>query len=535
MKINRSKFKRTFLIFLPIVLLVIGFLKMSSPAANNDPSSKENAITVTAIAAQQMSVPRKLVFSGPIVGRDEVPIFSDLPQGRIDKILVEEGQHVKAGQVLATIDSSNLVIQKSQQEANVQRAMASISQQESAIEEAQAQLAQAKSERIRGEAVAESGLLSKEASEQRITAESLAGTHVQAAKNSLKLAQADLALANAQLAESDLHLRQATIRSPVSGTLIERKAKTGMSIGQTTEALFQILRDDDIEVELEVSGSDAPRLTKGMPVTIQIVGDVSGASVNVSAETVMDQVNAWAEAWSNKDIESYLGSYSSHFLPDNQRSKKSWESQRRKKLETKDNISVRLENINVHVEGNKASEQFLQHFQSKSISDDTYKQLDLELENGHWLIVKEKIIDKPLNVEPVVAEPNSSDIRIYDGKVSRPATQIGRMDQIAKVRVRFDRTPSVILGQFARVSATSYSRLGYFIPESAVRFEGVSASVYTVKNGLAVRVPVKVGERIGDKIEITEGLSPNMLIIDSSASFLSDGEPVRVKMRPSKV
>ena len=57
-------------------------------------------------------------------------------------------------------------------------------------------------------------------------------------KNSLSMAQADFNLASAQLAESDLRLNQAEIRSPVSGTVIERKARTGMSLAQNAEALF---------------------------------------------------------------------------------------------------------------------------------------------------------------------------------------------------------------------------------------------------------------------------------------------------------
>jgi len=123
-----------------------------------------------------------MTFSGPVVGRDEVPVYSELAQGRIDKILVEAGQHVKAGTVLATIDASSLRIQKTQQQATQQKASAAIKQQENALEEAQVQYSQAQAERQRAEVVAETGLISREVRDQRITAEQLAKARVQAMK-----------------------------------------------------------------------------------------------------------------------------------------------------------------------------------------------------------------------------------------------------------------------------------------------------------------------------------------------------------------
>lgn len=369
------------------------------------------AIAVTAVTAQVGTVQRRMTFSGPVVGRDEVPVYSELAQGRIDKILVEAGKHVKAGTILATVDASALRIQKAQQQATQQKASLAIKQQENALEEAQVQYNQAQAERQRAEVVAETGLISREVRDQRITAEQLAKAKVQAMKNSLSMAQADFNLASAQLAESDLRLNQAEIRSPVSGTVIERKARTGMSLAQNAEPLFNVLRDDDIEVELEVSADDASRLKLGMQVSIELLANTSAA--------------------------------------------------------------------------------------------------------------------KAPNTD------NAQSANIYKGKISRAATQINRQNQIAKVRVRFDQTPNLILGQFARVSVNATSRNGIYLPDTAVRFEGSSAYIFTAKEGFAKRQVVKVGQHIGNKLEILDGVSAGMVVIDTAASFLRDGEPVKVTTRPA--
>lgn len=389
-------------------LILFALSDCITPQAYAEDKKNSQTIAVTGVISHVGNVQRRMVFSGPVVGRDEVPVYSELAQGRIDKILVEAGQHVKAGAVLATVDASALRIQKTQQQANQQKANLAIKQQENALEEAQVQYNQAQAERQRAEVVAETGLISREVRDQRITAEQLAKARVQAMKNSLNMAQADFNLASAQLAESDLRLTQAEIRSPVSGTVIERKARTGMSLAQNAEPLFNVLRDDDIEVELEVSADDASRLKLGMPVSIELLANTSATNVP------------------NTDVMS---------------------------------------------------------------------------------------------------------ANIYKGKISRAATQINRQNQIAKVRVRFDQTPHVILGQFARVEVNVTSRNGIYLPDTAVRFEGTSAYVFTSKDGLAKRYSVKVGQHIGNKLEIIDGVSAGMLVIDTAASFLRDGEPVKITTR----
>ena len=395
---------------LAFILLVL--INCIASKAYAEDKKNGQVIAVTGVTAHIGSVQRRMTFSGPVVGRDEVPVYSELTQGRIDKILVEAGKHVKAGTILATVDASALRIQKTQQQATQQKASLAIKQQENALEEAQVQYAQAQTERQRAEVVAETGLISREVRDQRITAEQLAKARVQAMKNSLSMAQADFNLASAQLAESDLRLNQAEIRSPVSGTVIERKARTGMSLAQNAEPFFNVLRDDDIEVELEVSADDASRLILGMPVSIELL-------TNTSAAKASNTVNAQSA-------------------------------------------------------------------------------------------------------------------NIYKGKISRAATQINRQNQIAKVRVRFDQAPNLILGQFARVVVNATSRNGIYLPDTSVRFEGSSAYVFSAKDGLAKRQPVRVGQHIGNKLEILDGVSVGMVVIDTAASFLRDGEPVKVTTRSSK-
>ena len=539
-RFTTQQFTRFGILFALSAFILLMLIKQTTNNASADNQNNSQSISVTAVTAQEGTVQRRMTFSGPVVGRDEVPVYSELSQGRIDKILVEAGQHVKAGAVLATIDAASLRIQRAQQQANQQKASVAIKQQENALEEAQTQYVQAQAERKRGDAVAESGLISREVRDQRVVAEQLAKTHLQSVKNSLSMAQADFNLASAQMAESDLRLNQAAIRSPVSGMVIERKARTGMSLAQNAEPLFNILREDDVEVELEVSADDATRLKLGMPATIQLVGDVSSAKApqGNAVDAVLSRVDAWSQAWGNKDIDSYLSCYGEKFVPEQKMSKTEWQAQRRKRLASKDVLDISLSQINVQVSGDKATEEFVQHYSANGKKEESNKRLTLLNVNGDWVIVREQNVAHLDAMQAERSAPSlpasaSQSTNVYNGKISRAATQINRQNQIAKVRVRFDQTPHLILGQFARVAVNATSRNGIYLPDTAVRFEGSSAYVFTAKQGLAKRQPVKTGQHVGNQLEILDGISAGMVVIDTAASFLRDGEPVKITTRPA--
>lgn len=542
MQANAKRYRLGLLIL--VVLASIWLIKHRHQLST-DKKVDVQTITVTGLVAEETSVARTMTFSGPVVGRDEVPVYSDLDQGHIDKVVADAGQRVKVGAILATVDSGHLKIQKAQQQANKERAAAGVKQQETALEEAKAQYEQAKSERQRGETTAQTGLISKEVLEQKVTAEQLAKTRMQAAKSALSMAQAELKVAAAQLTESDLRLNQAAIRSPVSGLVVERNAKTGMLLTQNNEPLFMILRDDDLEIELEVSADDAPRLKLGMPVIIQLTGGASSNTGSVSGtnsnqlNAVKTSIGSWVQAWQDKNIEAYLASYSDKFVPEQKMERAIWLDQRKKRLATKGQLQINLAQLNVRIAGDKATAEFVQHYSANSKKEDTNKRLSLVHEGASWLIVREQVLDHldvmqaehaPADSEVAKAQVNSG----YNGKVSRAATQINRQNQIAKVRVRFNQAPNLILGQFARVIVNSVSSRGVYLPDTAVRFDGSSAYVFTVQQGIAKRIPVKVGQHIADKLEVLEGVPAGMLVIDSAASFLRDGEPVQVAQGKAK-
>ena len=100
-------------------------------------------------------------------------------------------------------------------------------------------------------------------------------------------------------------------------------------------------------------------------------------------------VRAWAKAWSSKDVAAYLGAYGKEFTPSGKQSRSAWEDERRKRIAGKSNISVKLENLSVAVNGSTAVVKFRQDYRADALVVSSRKTLDLLKSGERWLIVRE--------------------------------------------------------------------------------------------------------------------------------------------------
>ena len=116
----------------------------------------------------------------------------------------------------------------------------------------------------------------------------------------------------------------------------------------------------------------------------------AAASADSAAEqAAQEAVLAWAKAWSAKDVASYLGAYSKEFAPPGKQSRAAWEVDRRKRIVGKTSISVKLDNLDVTISGNKAVAKFRQQYRAGALSVSSRKTLHLLKTGDHWQITKE--------------------------------------------------------------------------------------------------------------------------------------------------
>ena len=113
------------------------------------------------------------------------------------------------------------------------------------------------------------------------------------------------------------------------------------------------------------------------------------AVADAVTKDVETAVSAWAKAWAAKDMSAYLGAYGKDFDPPGSQTRSTWEDDRRKRITGKSSISIKLENLSVTVDGNRAVAKFRQDYRADALSVASRKTLDLHRVGERWLIVKE--------------------------------------------------------------------------------------------------------------------------------------------------
>jgi tetratricopeptide (TPR) repeat protein len=106
-------------------------------------------------------------------------------------------------------------------------------------------------------------------------------------------------------------------------------------------------------------------------------------------EAVTKAINGWARAWSAQDVKSYIGYYSHDFQTPNGETRKAWEEDRRARIVGKTSISVKLEGLQVTVNGTTATAKFHQSYASNRLSTNSRKTLVLAKHGGKWQIKQE--------------------------------------------------------------------------------------------------------------------------------------------------
>ncbi|MDP2881532.1 MAG: tetratricopeptide repeat protein [Azonexus sp.] len=116
----------------------------------------------------------------------------------------------------------------------------------------------------------------------------------------------------------------------------------------------------------------------------------AAAPTAAGSDDVVKAMNAWADAWSRKDMRAYLGAYANDFDTPKGMSRKAWEQEREQRIAGKGgNISVSFDTPQVTINGDKATAKFRQHYKATGLSSSTTKTLIFVRAGSKWLIKEE--------------------------------------------------------------------------------------------------------------------------------------------------
>jgi RND family efflux transporter MFP subunit len=195
--------------------------------------------------------------TGYVTARRQATVSTQIT-GTLTQVLIEEGDRVKAGQVLARLEDSTQRASLAAAQANVQAVQAQVVQ-------LQAQLAQAEADERRQHELLASGMVTKQAAEQ-------ARTNVASVAAQLNARRKEAEAAKAQAAQAQVNYDHTYVRAPFSGVITEKAAQVGEIVsplsaggGFTRTGVGTIVDMDSLEVDVDVNEAYIGQVTPGMP------------------------------------------------------------------------------------------------------------------------------------------------------------------------------------------------------------------------------------------------------------------------------
>ena len=213
-------------------------------AAENGKAGKAQVPSVTVIIPGREQVSRALSATGVIAARREMPVGVVGEGGQVTRVMVEPGQWVGDGQVLAVIERSV----QSQQAASLAAQVA--------VAEADARLAQQELERA--QTLVSRGFISKADVDRRTATRDAQRARVR--------------VAQAQLREAQARTGRLDIRAPAAGLVLTRDIEPGQVVSPGSGVLFRIAQGGQLELRAQVSEADLQNLRAGATATVTPVG-----------------------------------------------------------------------------------------------------------------------------------------------------------------------------------------------------------------------------------------------------------------------
>ena len=231
---------------LPALNLVLGAFMLLLAGCGGESSKAETTAdrdtTATAVLGpddvakvDQTDIVEGIPLSGTLQPAVDVRIASPVPEV-VEEVLVNEGQAVRKGQVLARFQTGVLAPQ-------------------AASAETQRRIAQADYDRMKN-LFAEGAVSQKDVENAELQLRSTEAAEAQASKR----------------------LEDATIRAPSSGVISERLVESGNRV-KDGDHLFQLVNTDQLEFQATVASQYAGEVKRGAPVTLNVTGLGSEAGV----------------------------------------------------------------------------------------------------------------------------------------------------------------------------------------------------------------------------------------------------------------
>lgn len=240
---RRSK-RRIWIIVAVVIALLVALKLLTGGSSEEGKAGDSQAPVVTVISPGRSTVSGQISATGSLAARREMPVGMPGEGGQIVQVLVEPGQWVNAGQVLAVVDRAVQQEQTAALAAQIQ------------VAQADANLAQANLDRALK--LVDRGFVSK-ADVDRLTA-------------TRDGAVARVKVAKAQLGEMRERVRRLNVVAPAAGLVLERQVEPGQIVSSGSGTIFRLAKGGEMEMLAQLSEANLASIAAGTTAEVTPVG-----------------------------------------------------------------------------------------------------------------------------------------------------------------------------------------------------------------------------------------------------------------------
>ena len=215
-------------------------------------------LTVNVTTPSKMLVPKVIAANGSLAAWQEAVVAAEVNGLKIKRVMVNVGDRVKRGEVLASLNADVV-------EAELAQAQAALAEAQANAQEAQAQAERARSLQAQG---------------------FFSAAQLSQAQSQNASAQARVQSARAAVQLQNVRLAQTQIKAPDAGVISSRQATEGSVVTAGSE-LFRLIRQGRLEWRAEVTAAEVGRIPNGAAVQLTAAsGEVLQGKVRTIAPSV---------------------------------------------------------------------------------------------------------------------------------------------------------------------------------------------------------------------------------------------------------
>ncbi len=239
--------KKSLLIGCAVVIVIAGAATYHRSQRNAELNrqqgvKEEGLVTVSVATVENRAFNPSIPFTGNLLAMNRAELKAEVP-GRVTRVLVQEGDTVKAGAVLSTQDEDDLSL--AAQAAEAQAA------------QAQAQALQAKRDSERADMLLEKRSITRQAAQQAETANNAAAAAVRAAESQAGMAK--------------VRMKKARILAPFEGQVARRMVQAG-DVLMAGQSVFEVVDNRRLEIQAELPANAMSLVKPGQSVRFRVPG-----------------------------------------------------------------------------------------------------------------------------------------------------------------------------------------------------------------------------------------------------------------------